>query len=108
MEVHRLYTGDDGRSHIEKLDIPIPKQLSATQIQFRVAEVGRFQDWHPAPRRQYILNLSGAVEFGLGDGSKHVLGPGQVALADDLTGQGHTTATVGNEPWVYVLLPSSE
>ena len=34
--------------------------------------VGRFQDWQPAPRRQHVIILSGLLESGLGDGSKHV------------------------------------
>ena len=43
-------------------------------------------DWHIAPRRQYIFVLSGAMEIGSGDGTMRRFGPGDVVLADDLTG----------------------
>jgi hypothetical protein len=39
------------------------------------------------------------MEIGIGDGSKRRFGPGDVLLADDMTGQGHTRASVG-EPRV--------
>ncbi|MCH8808289.1 MAG: hypothetical protein IH993_00420, partial [Proteobacteria bacterium] len=96
----RLYTGDDGQSHMEVVEPPTgpmgrsPIQ-TATGITFRLAEAGEFMDWHPAPRRQHVITLSGEVEIGLGDGSVHRFGPGDVMLAEDLTGQGHTTRSVG-------------
>jgi hypothetical protein len=54
-----------------------------------------FRDWHIAPRRQYIFVLSGAMEMGIGDGTTRRFGPGDVVVADDLTGQGRTTRSVG-------------
>jgi len=35
------------------------------------------------------------MEIGIGDGTKRRFGPGDVVLADDLTGQGHTTHSLG-------------
>ena len=66
---------------------------------------GTFVDWHNAPRRQYVITLAGAVEIGLGDGSVHRFGPGEGILAEDLTGKGHTTRAVGNEPRITVTIP---
>ena len=56
--------------------------------------------WHTAPRRQYIITLAGEAEIGLGDGTIHRLGPGDVNRAEDLTGHGHTTRVVGQVPRV--------
>ena len=106
----RLYTGDDGQSHFEELDLPTgpvgssPMQ-AATGITFRRAEPGEFLDWHPAPRRQYVITLAGQGEIEVGDGTVRRLGPGDVMLAEDLTGKGHTTRVVGNEPRVSVAIP---
>lgn len=61
---------------------------------------GYFSDWHIAPRRQYIITLSGEAEIGLKDGTVHRLGPGDVNLAEDLTGNGHTTRVVSDVPRV--------
>ena len=71
---------------------------------FRAAEVGRFSDWHVAPRRQYVITLSGEGEIGLRDGTKYRLGPGDVNLAEDTTGDGHTTAVVSDIPRVTVTI----
>ncbi len=76
----------------------------ATSIVVRKQEVGYFIDWHPAPRKQYIITLAGNVEIGLGDGTVYTLSPGDMMLAEDLTGQGHTTKAVGTETRVSVAL----
>jgi hypothetical protein len=52
-----------------------------------------------------MLSLSGQVEIGIGDGTVRRLGPGDVMLAEDLTGQGHTTRAVGNEPRLSAAIP---
>ncbi len=109
MGTFRLYTGDDGQSHFETIDLdqtPDWKSAqAATQISFSEAAAGRFSDWHPAPRRQFVIILSGQLEIGLGDGSKHVFGPGDARLVEDTTGQGHTTATYGDQPCVTCTIP---
>ena len=106
----RLYTGDDGQSHFEELDLAMgpvgssPMQ-AATGVTFRRAEPGEFIDWHPAPRRQYVITLSGQGEIEVGDGTVRRFGPGDVMLAEDLTGKGHLTRVVGNEPRVSAAIP---
>ena len=109
MGTFRLYSGDDGQSHIETIDLDqTPDWKSAqdvTTIRFSEAPAGRFSDWHPAPRRQFVIILSGQLEIGLGDGSKHVFGPGDARLVEDTTGQGHTTATHGGQACVTCTIP---
>ncbi len=113
MQVVRVYTGDDGESHFEELDLPYEQvanaqrtaMQAATGIQFRRAEVGDFQDFHVAPRRQYVVTLEGQAEIGLGDGTKRIFNPGDVLLADDLTGRGHTTAVHGDHYRVSIAIP---
>ena len=91
--ITRLYTGDDDQSHLEELDMdvgqyPWRELRTATGIMFRRDEPGKFIDWHPAPRRQFIITLSGQVEIGLDDGTLRRFGAGGVMLADDTTGKG--------------------
>jgi hypothetical protein len=108
MEITRLYTGDDGQTHIEYLsptDARFTSMQPATGIVFRTTEAGNFLDWHPAPRRQFVITLAGEVEIGLADGSVHRFGPGHVTLAEDLTGKGHTTRVVGNVPRITATIP---
>ncbi len=109
----RIYTGGDGESHFEDIDLkyevsgnsasaPPEKPESMT---FRTQQAGVDLDFHPAPRRQYIVSLAGQVEVGLGNGEKRIFGAGDVMLADDTTGRGHTTRVVGNEPRVSIVIP---
>ena len=108
----RLFTGDDGQSHIEEIDPashPDWTQLHGAQgIVFRASPPVYFRDWHMAPRRQYIITLSGEAEIGLADGTVHRLGPGDVNLAEDLTGHGHTTRVVGSAPRVTATVHLGE
>ena len=116
MQVVRIYTGDDGESHFEELDLPyetiaeaeVTAQQSATGISFRRTQPGNFVDWHPAPRRQYVITLEGQSEIGLGDGTKRIFSAGDVLLADDLSGRGHTTAVHGNQPRVSIAIPLAD
>ncbi|PKB78353.1 MAG: hypothetical protein BZY88_18810 [SAR202 cluster bacterium Io17-Chloro-G9] len=116
----RVYTGDDGRSHLEEIDPPFEPFVdvegahgdgtpmeAATGITFRRGAPGYFLDFHTAPRRQYTITLSGEIEIGTGDGTVRRYGPGTVLLAEDLTGQGHTTRVVGQEARVYIVVPLS-
>jgi len=98
MKIVRLYTGDDGKSHFEDVELPYVDHTpsgkrtaleNATGILFRENAADYNLDFHPAPRRQYVINLSGAVEIEVGDGSKRVFRAGDVMLAEDTTGQGH-------------------
>src|SRR5256714_6182241 len=96
----RIYTGHDGQTHFE--DLPLPAEEShnvalqaGANLVFRCFPADYWSDWHTAPRRQYIFILTGQMEIGIGDGTTRCFGPGDVVLADDLTGQGHTTRSVG-------------
>jgi hypothetical protein len=109
MGTFRLYTGPDGKSRVESIDLgktpDWTKGLGATQITFREWPVGQFIDWHPAPRRQFVIILSGQLEIGLGDGTKHVFGAGDARLVEDTTGQGHTTRVLGTAPTITATIP---
>jgi quercetin dioxygenase-like cupin family protein len=87
-----------------KLAEQTPLQPATGVIFTRMAQ-GAFVDWHNGPRRQFVITLAGGVEIGLGDGSLHRFGPGEGILAEDLTGKGHTTRAVGDEPRVMMIVP---
>lgn len=111
-KTHRLYTGADGQSHVEPIDIEKKadwlKGLPTTQISFRIWPKGEFLDWHPAPRRQFVIILSGQLEIGCGDGTTQVFGPGDARLVEDTTGKGHTTRVIGHEPCLTATVPLAQ
>ena len=117
-KIWRVYSGADGKSHVAEVPFDMrpfsdvegahgqgtPMQ-AAGSISFRVAAPGYVLDWHCAPRRQYSISLSGTAEIEVGDGTVVRVGPGDVVLAEDLTGQGHITRVVGDQPRFYALVP---
>jgi quercetin dioxygenase-like cupin family protein len=117
----RVYSGPDGQSHIEEVPWAMKPFLDsegahgegtaaqpARSVAFRVAPPGYVLDWHCAPRRQYSISLSGTAEIEVGDGTVARVGPGDVVLAEDLTGRGHITRVVGDQPRFYALVPLTE
>jgi quercetin dioxygenase-like cupin family protein len=117
----RVFSGADGRSHIEEIALDLkpfvdvegahgqgtPTQAAAG-ISFRVSPPGYVLSWHCAPRRQYSIALSGTAEIEVGDGAVARVGPGDVVLAEDLTGHGHVTRVVGDQPRYYAIVPLAE
>ena len=117
MKAVRVYTGDDGASHFEDIEIDLEDRGLMGRISqlwrgggvlFREVDGEYALDFHTAPRRQFVINLSGSVEIEVGDGSVRLLGPGGILLAEDTTGQGHISRAVNGEPRSCLFLPLAE
>jgi hypothetical protein len=115
--VTRIYTGPDGQTHAEQIDLKLTpgggsgelsEMAKVTGLQFRRQAPNYFQDWHPAPRRQYVITLTGRGEIELAGGQKIPLGPGHILLAEDLTGKGHISRGVGNEDRISLFIPLAQ
>ena len=85
MKIHRLYPDAGGESHFEDVEIPY-------------TEATRDLDWHPAPRRQYIVNLDAGVELTASDGETRRIGAGEVILVEDTWGKGHRSRALDGRP----------
>jgi quercetin dioxygenase-like cupin family protein len=114
MKVHHLYPDANGESHFEDLEIEwveqskaskLSKRFPANGIIFREVEPSYDLDWHPAPRRQYIINLTGAVQLTASDGESRVIRAGEVVLVEDVTGKGHLSKAIGNELRLCIFIP---
>lgn len=112
----RTYTGEDGKSHFEDIDLSFEAFVGvrertalqgATGVRFTRWPAGFFLDWHNAPRRQYVIILSGQIEVGVEEETK-LLKAGDVALMEDLTGQGHTGRNVSAQPLLFAVVPLAE
>jgi hypothetical protein len=78
--VTRLFTGPDGQTHAEELQVPLKPGAGPTEdlseivkvtgLQFRRTSPEYLLDWHTAPRRQYVITLSGRGEIELAGGKK--------------------------------------
>ena len=109
MGVFRLYNGDDGKSRIEDQSLASHPALTTPQtavhIVFNQLPVGTFIDWHPAPRRQYIINLDGGVSIQASDGETRIIGAGEVLLVEDTSGKGHFSKAVEGKMRHSIFVP---
>ncbi|WP_025097105.1 hypothetical protein [Burkholderia sp. A1] len=110
----RIWTDDDGNSRFEEGLIDLPKgergdmlseAVGTISISFRETRAGGAFEWHVAPARQFVLTLSGTLEFTIRSGTGFTIAPGDVLLAEDTTGSGHQWTLVGSDPWrrAYVI-----
>ncbi len=111
MRYVRVYSDVAGKSHFEDVVVSMtevsfappapPVNLSgfssASRIGFLHAPPGWVGDWHPAPRRQWMLYLTGCVEAEVSDGERRQFTPGSVTLVEDTKGKGHRSHVVGSE-----------
>jgi hypothetical protein len=116
MKFVRLYTGDDRKSHFEEVELQFggnqpmltTDPRNATSAIFRCAPAGLLLERHPAPRRQFLVTLSGSWEIEASNGAKRVFKTGDVMLADDTSGEGHTSRVLGNEPHIFMTVPLAD
>jgi hypothetical protein len=103
MKIHNLWVDDKGESHWRDVDVEyvettragrLSRRLLATGIIFREVQPDYDLDWHPAPRRQYIINLDAGVQLTASDGEARRIGAGEVILVEDTHGKGHLSKAV--------------
>ena len=108
--VSRLYSDDADVTHFADEEIPWGARnrtdlFPADQIGFLRMAVGTRTDWHPAPRKQYVMVLEGTMEVEAGDGERRTFEAGSVLLVTDTEGRGHRTNVLGDEDVFLVWVP---
>lgn len=110
----RIWTGEDGDSVFEEgwIDVAagtrgdsVGKAVPAVELSFRETHGGGSYQAHQDPVPRFVITLSGTLEFQTKSGAKFTIRPGDVLLAQDNTGTGHTWRLIGDEPWrrAYVV-----
>ena len=122
MKITRFYATDNGESRFVDLDIPtehgrtdaegnilrLSNAYTSPNVCFVELPDGLVQSWHNAPARQIVVILSGELEVGTTDGQTRRWRAGDVFLASDVTGKGHTTRTIGGPARVmFAPLPDN-
>lgn len=116
MKIVRLYTGSDQKSHFEEIELKFGGDQTilttdarpATSAAFRCVPPGTVMERHSAPRRQFLVTLSGSWEIEASNGVARVFKTGDVMLADDTTGEGHISRVVGDEPHIFMTVPLAD
>jgi quercetin dioxygenase-like cupin family protein len=115
--VTRVYTGPDGQSHAEDIEVkrtPISRPTGAegsdtlrvTGLSFRRTPHGTVTDWHTAPGRQYVIGIRGRGEIEVAGGQKIPIEPGRVLRVEDVTGKGHISryGTAGSDDFIHLVV----
>ena len=100
----RLYTGPDGKSHLEEVDMGfaptdmsplggfspavarapvhiIPEKVKGVILGSQTDD--NLEDFHSTRQRHYVVFLGGRVEMETSDGEKRLFGPGDFLMEDD-------------------------
>ncbi len=106
LHAFKLYTGSDNASHLVEGTVAAHQTTDVLSIHFEETPAHSALEWHDAPFRQYVITLSGTLEFTTRDGDKFMLRPGDVLVAEDTAGTGHQWRLVDDQPWrrAYVVL----
>ena len=111
----RMYADDSGKTHFkdetikyEDSDVPdfeATPFTKASSISFTRTAATLDTDWHPAPRRQWVLILSGTLEVEVQDGEIRRFPSGSVFFVEDTSGKGHKTRVVGGKEVLAAWIP---
>ena len=122
MQVTEIYADAAGETHFRKKTVDLalrdfappaaPIGVSAEEIMttglFLEAPPGWDKSFHPTPRRQYAILLSGTITVTVTDGTVIEAGPGEVLLLNDTDCRGHLTQVQGDRPAVFFLVGFAE
>src|SRR5262245_41268890 len=81
--VHRT----DNASHVQEGTIDEKDRTDVVAIHFKETPAHSSYDWHPDPEPQFVITLSGTLEFATPDGETFILRPGDVLVAVDHIGK---------------------
>ncbi len=114
MRIHNLYVDDKGESHWRDVEVEfvektrggrLSAKLPATGIIFREVPPDYDLSWHPAPRRQYIINLDAGVQITASDGEARKIPAGDVILVEDTWGKGHLSKALEGKVRHCIFVP---
>jgi len=113
MRIHNLYEDANGESHWRDIEVewtemtpggPATGRAYASGVIFRQMPIDYNLDWHPAPRKQYVIHLDGDGEITASDGEARIIRAGDVMLLEDVKGKGHRSKNVGGRPYHVIFV----
>ena len=115
MRCIRFWTDAEGISRFEEGRIALKDggtvnflsdKFLTKSISFAETKAGESLQWHNAPAKQFVITLRGTLDFWNKVDEHIVITPGDILLAEDVTGPGHSWKLIGDDPWrrAYVIL----
>ena len=113
----KLYADKDGETHLKEEEFtlahadyspPAPPiwvgpRTRATGTTVVAFPVGWYGDFHPAPKPQWMMIMSGSLEVEVSDGEKQTYHAGTIAFLDDRGSKGHISRNVGDEVAIVMV-----
>ena len=102
----RLMRDSEGESFFETGKVLTHVKIKSDEFWF-ANEIDSWQvGTHIAPRKQFVITLSGKLKFTTSDDLSFIIEPGIVLLAEDIDGEGHTWEMIeGHENWHRIYIP---
>jgi len=118
VKAYHLYTGPDQQSHVRQVTLALHNpddRARALSVKFDAQNVyfvenfPAYQDHpHNEARRQVVVFLSGTYQLASGEGPIATLSPGDILLADDRTGAGHTVHEISGAGGSLMIVPFTD
>ena len=121
MNYTRVFTDDQGETHFEDLSVDvaevdfappaapllISKPIATQNMLFCEVPDAWDGSWHPSPKRQYGVGMSGTLEVEVSDGEVRQFHTGDILLVEDTSGKGHATRAVpgSRASLLFIQLP---
>lgn len=108
IRAYRLFAGSDGNSHVMRGTVKQDIAVGAQSIEFKETPAHGSFDWHNDPAPQFVITLTGVLEFTTRTGETFTIHPGDVLIAEDHPGTGHKWRLVDDAPWrrAYIIFKS--
>ena len=110
----RIWTGDDGTPVLRRVRSSgrgargalVERQDRRGEYCFPGVRVGRHVCLARCTNPRVVITLSGTLDFQTRNGEHFIIRPGDILLAEDTTGSGHSWRLVDEQPRrrVYVIL----
>lgn len=118
MHYTRIYSDSNGQSHFStelKLfsrvefspllpPVSVSGSVTTRDIVIISAPAQGVADWHPVPRRQINIILTGEVEIEVSDGEKRRFGPGSFIVGEDTEGMRHITRVISDVDAYFAVI----
>jgi hypothetical protein len=113
----KIYADENKETHFQDMEVPLkdadyappapPIAVSPHESATGVCAIGFppgwFGDFHPAPKHQWMMIMSGTLEIGVSDGEKRQLSAGTIAFLEEAGSKGHSTRVIGDEESILMV-----
>jgi hypothetical protein len=75
-------------------------KVTVKTLHYKIDPPGSHYSLHNAPAINYVITVVGTIEFETSLGVRFLVKPGDLLMAEDVTGHGHSWRLLGDEPWI--------